>query len=393
MTGVICPHFGPCGGCVWQDVAYAEQLERKRLVLERLLRPILGARGAAVQPLAGTTAGEDGMPWHFRHKAAFVFGPDPHDSRGFVMGHYAAGSTRIIPIETCPVHSSLANRLAFALRDQLAGARIAAAGPGVDGILRHVVIRTTKDECEAVVMLVVTRNDRSLRQPVRAFVAAHETCTGFLVNVHPRPGPYMVGDDTIRISGRSAVRETVRGARFLVTPTAFFQTNPESAAVLVDEVVSQARVLEQRHHVLDLYAGSGLFAIPLAAGGHAVVAVEENAQAVRDGEANARLNRIPGGRLRFMRARVEDAIVRLARTRPGLAVLDPPRQGCGSQVIGAVFRDLAPPHALYVSCDPESLARELPAIQASGYRVVRVQPIDMFPHTTHIETVVTLERS
>ena len=145
--------------------------------------------------------------------------------------------------------------------------------------------------------------------------------------------------------------------------------------------------------VADLYAGSGLFAIPLALRGHTVVAVEENAQAVRDGEANARLNRVPPEALRFVHARVEDAAGRLGRPRPGLVVLDPPRQGCGPAVIRRVFTDLAPDRAIYVSCDPGSLARDLLAIVDAGYAVRRVQPVDMFPHTPHIETVVTLERA
>ena len=333
------------------------------------------------------------MPWSFRHKAAFVFGHGPGTPRTLVMGHYAAGSRRIVPVQACPVHSDRANQLAFALRDHLARAGVPAAGPALDGILRHVVIRTTHDDREAVVMLVVTRNDASLRKPLRAFLAsADPPPTGLLVTVHTRPGPFMIGERTVRIAGRAAVRETRLGPGFLVSPTAFFQTNPEAAAVLLDEVLAQAGDGKAGGTVADLYAGSGLFAVPLALRGHTVVAIEENAQAVSDGEANARLNRVPPGRLRFVRGRVEDAVARLRRAPPRLVVLDPPRQGCGVRVIRTVFREVAPPRAVYVSCDPGSLARELPPALDAGYRVTRVQPVDMFPHTPHIETVVTLDR-
>src|SRR5215203_3444342 len=143
-------------------------------------------------------------------------------------GCYAAGSQRIVPVHACPVHGDRANRLAFALRDQLAKARIPPAGSGLDGILRHVVIRTTRDESEAVVMLVVTKNDKSLRRPLRAFVAGPDPPTGLLVNVHDRPGPYMLGEETIRIAGNASVREQALGPSFLVSPTAFFQTNPDA---------------------------------------------------------------------------------------------------------------------------------------------------------------------
>ncbi len=375
-----------------QDVPYPQQLERKRLALGAQLRAVLGRLTPDVRPLVAMPTGEDGMPWRFRHKAAFVFGPDRTNPRALIMGHYAAGSQRIVPVETCPVHSDRANQLAFALRDQLVKARILAAGATPDGILRHVIIRTTEDEREAIVMLVVTRNDKSLRRPLRAFLAA-DPPTGLLVNVHDRPGPYMVGDETLRIAGRASIRETALGAVFLVSPTAFFQTNPQAAAALLDDVLGQAGEGQSGTVIADLYAGSGLFAIPLALRGHTVVAVEENAQAVRDGEANARLNRVPPQALRFVHARVEDAAGRPGRPRPGLVVVDPPRQGCGPAVIRRIFTDLAPDRAIYVSCDPGSLARDLLAIVDAGYAVRRVQPVDMFPHTSHIETVVTLERA
>jgi 23S rRNA (uracil1939-C5)-methyltransferase len=389
---VICPHFGACGGCVSQDVPYPLQLERKRLELDGLLRATLAGRAPDVRPLVGMPVTNDGMPWRFRHKAAFVFGHEPGRPRTLVMGHYAAGSQRIIPVETCPVHSDRANALAFALRDQLVRARISAAGPELEGILRHVVVRTTQDESEAVVMLVVTRNDKSLRRPLRTFLAGAEPPTGLLVNVHYRPGSYMVGDETIRIAGQAAIRERALGASFLVSPTAFFQTNPEAAAALLRHVLAEVGGGDAASTVADLYAGSGLFAIPLALAGHTVVAIEENAQAVRDGEANARLNRVPAQRLRFVQGRVEDAVSRLRHTPPETVVLDPPRQGCGPGVTRSVFAELAPPRAVYVSCDPGSLARDLVDVVDAGYDVVRVQPLDMFPHTPHIETVVTLER-
>jgi 23S rRNA (uracil1939-C5)-methyltransferase len=151
--------------------------------------------------------------------------------------------------------------------------------------------------------------------------------------------------------------------------------------------------------------------------GHAVTAVEENRQAVRDGERNQRLNKVPPERVRWIAGRVEEwcrvrfrfppragtgkvagtetypGKVRVSETYPGTAaVLDPPRQGCAPAVIDAVFRGLAPRRAVYVSCNPESLAAELPAIVDAGYAIARVQPVDMFPHTDHVETVVTLDR-
>jgi len=162
------------------------------------------------------------------------------------------------------------------------------------------------------------------------------------------------------------------------------------AATLVDLVTALAPDAPPLR-ILDLYAGSGLFTVPLAARGHQVTAIEENAQAVEDAGANLRLNRIGGTRV--LRARVEEALPRLARDRVDLAVLDPPRQGCPPDVIATLFGQIAPARVAYVSCSPEALASELPAILGHGYAIERVQPVDMFPHTTHIESLVTLKKT
>lgn len=402
--GHVCRHFGRCGGCQTQDRPYAEQLAHKRdRVIALLGRFVPASAIAAVSPMP---VGDDGHPWGFRHKAAFVFGRAA-GGRGLVMGHYAHGTRTIVPVTECPVHADRANRIAFALFERLAHARIGAAGPHgeaaprpgrgrrqqVDeGVLRHIIVRTTHDQRAAVAMLVVTRNDRALRRPVQAFLDGPEAPNGFFLNIHDRPGPYMVGRETIRIAGRSHVREDHTGASFLISPTTFFQTNPEGARLLVDEVMAAAeRGRTAPGMVLDLYSGSGLFAMPLAGHGWRVMAVEENAQAMRDAAANAEINDVPARSLRLMATRVEQALPAI-RGAFDVVVLDPPRQGCGPAVIDEVFGRLAPPRVIYVSCDPTSLSRELPAIRTHGYRASRVLPVDMFPHTEHIELVVTLER-
>ena len=230
VNHVNCKHFGACGGCSLPGMPYAEQLARKRARLADLL----GLDVPPLLPSPRTSA--------FRQKAAFVFGSGPR-MRGLVMGHYAAGSTGIVPVDECPVHSTRANRIAFALRDRLARAGIAAADAR-GGILRHLVVRTTEDDAEAVAMLVVTRNDKSLRAPVRGLLASVDAPDGFFININTAAGPYMVGDETIKIAGVSHVREMgiagvtgARGVRFLVSPDAFFQTNLGAARELVSLVL------------------------------------------------------------------------------------------------------------------------------------------------------------
>lgn len=359
---MVCKHFGVCGGCTLPGVPYPEQLARKRQVLSRLL-------GMEVPPLIPSPK-ESG----FRNKVAFVFGPGG-------MGHYALGGQKIVRIDECPVHHERGNRIAFALRDQLA--RIP------PGVLRHLIVRTTDDGREASAMLVVRQNHKALRAPIRKFLTSPARPDGFFVNIHTRPGPYMVGDETIKIEGRSHVKESVNGVSYLVSPTAFFQTNVGAAAELV-KLVTTATGDAKR--VLDLYCGTGLFSLPLAKAGATVTAIEENRQAIGDAEANVRINKLPAGRIRFMAARVEDALQRVSGASWDAIVLDPPRQGCPPAVIDAIVDRIRAPKVVYVSCNPDVLAKDVPRIRKSGYRIDRVQPVDMFPHTEHIETVMVFSR-
>lgn len=377
-----CRHFGTCGSCSLV-APYDEQLERKRTWLRELL-------GVDAPPLV-PSPGESG----FRHKAAFVFGSPPR-GRGLLMGHYAAGSNRIVPVDECPVHSARANRIAFNLRDRLMRANVGAAdAPG--GVLRHLIVRTTSDEREAVAMLVVSHNDKSLRTPVKGLLSSPDAPDGFFININTRPGPMMVGGETLKIAGRSHVRErgiTGRNGEplvdFLVSPDAFFQTNVGAAKELVALVLD---AVPDTGRVLDLYCGSGLFTLPLAKRGATVTAVEENRTAIDDLNTNIRLNRLDANHIRAIAGRVEDTIDRVSSARYDAVVIDPPRDGCAPGVLSAVFEQLAPPKAVYVSCNPEVLAHDLQTITKAGYRVDRVQGVDMFPYTDHIETVVTLTRT
>ena len=388
-----CRHFGPdqprdaepCGGCSWQHIAYQEQLRLKTALVTRLVRAAVPGAPAALPMLATTPID---APWGYRHKVHFVFGNAGGRRPRLVMGHYARGSRRVVDVRECPVHAADGNARAFALREACLKAGVAAAGGRRGGVLKSVAVRVARQTPERMMTVVVTDDgDRALRVATRRALAVAGGTTALHVNIHPRATAFIFGDATRRISGPERLRDEVAGASFLISPTAFFQTNVEAAQLLVDLV---RRALPREAPVLDLYAGAGLFALPLAMAGHDVVAVEENPVAVADGEASRALNRIPPGRCRWVAASVETALSR-ADARDSV-VLDPPREGCSPAVRQRLFAECRPSLAVYVSCNPETLARDLAVAAGQGYTIESLQPVDMFPHTPHVETLAVLRR-
>jgi 23S rRNA (uracil1939-C5)-methyltransferase len=383
-----CAHFGVCGGCALQHIAYPEQLRLKTDMVRRLVHEAVPGAPVPQLMMAGTPRDD---PWRFRQKVHFVFSPPSPRGGPVTMGHYARGSRRVMPVQECPVHDERGNAVAFGLLDAYARIR------GMH-TLKSVAVRVSASRDETMATLVVTSDaDKRVRAATRQALAANWAPSSFHINVHPRGDPYIFGPETRRITGTERLREDVSETAFLISPTSFFQTNVQAAAILVRLVLD---AVPHDAAVLDLYAGAGLFALPLARRGHRVVAVEANPAAVADGEASLRLNRIPPERCRFL-AKQAGTVTRASagRLRRGklvpaesVVILDPPREGCEAVVLDEVFGGIRPSRGVYVSCDPETLARDLKRVVRHGYEITSLQPVDMFPHTPHIETVATLTK-
>lgn len=404
-----CPHAGVCGGCAWQHLAYAEQLAWKRARVAELLGggvnvlPTLASPGGPPD-LGGAAppAGSDpAAPWGVRNKVHFVAGAG---GRGPTLGHYQRGTQGLVPIDVCPIHDPRGNRLAFAARDALARQRV----PGVDerelarggagpkfGAVRHVLARTSPTTGQALLTLVTTSDRvKGLREAVADLVARPGAPDGVHLNVHAGPGPLILGHEGRKLHGRERHLEEVAGTRWLVSSGAFFQTNVRAAALLVEAVL--ARIPADGAPVLDLFAGCGLFSLPLARRGHRVLGVEESPSAVADAAASRRASELEEADVRVVRDRAEVAVRRLlagalrfddVRT----VVIDPPRDGCAPGLLEDVLQGLRPARVLYVSCNPDALAADAARAARVGWRVVEAQPVDMFPQTPHIETVALLE--
>ena len=389
-----CSHFGPpdsCGGCTWQHIAYPEQLRLKTRLVRECVAETMRRRAPEVRSTLPGTRVED--PWGYRHKVHFVFA---NGSRGrrLVMGHYSRGTRRVFDACECPVHDPRGNAFAFRLHAECAAADVTAAGPERrdrrPGTLRSIALRAGANTPELMATLVVTdAGDKRLRNATRRALEGDDAPQSFHLNIHARQDPYIFGSETRHVRGPHHLRERVGDTTFLVSPTAFFQTNVHAAHVLVRLVLE---ALPAGQPVLDLYAGVGLFALPLARRGDRVTAVEENRAATEDGIASLRLNGMHERSCRFVARRVEAALRSVQAQDAVHAVLDPPREGCSPAVIEELFGRIRPARVAYVSCNPEALARDLALIVRHGYRTEPLQPVDMFPHTAHVETVAVLTR-
>jgi 23S rRNA (uracil1939-C5)-methyltransferase len=378
-----CRHFGVCGGCSWQHMSYSEQVRWKERLLRTTLEHAVGEHHLPIQPMI---AMED--PWGTRNKVHFLVGSSGNH---VALGHYRAHSREFVPVVECPVHQRAGNRVAREVLRVLDRNKISGSTEGHLGIARHLQVRVGQGDA-AQVTLVTSRAKFARASTIgQELAAAAPSITGVHLNVNSQSGSVVFGPQTTTMSGSDRMVEEVSGVRFLMSPTSFFQTSSVGAARLAEVVL---RYIPQitTGSILDLYAGVGLFAAPLCKRGHRVVAVEENPQAVRDGVETLKQNQITG--CRYVSGKVESALKKLAHNEQfQVVILDPPREGCPEWALRLLARRIRPERIIDVSCDPRSLSRDLVVLTRSGYRVMEIQPIDMFPHTSHIESVALLIRS
>ncbi len=379
-----CRHFAVCGGCQLQHVDLETQRRTKTDRLRKTLSHALRTRSVPVEAMRGS---EDG--WGLRTKVALHFSGTPEH---LVAGYFQRRSRELVGIAECPVSDPLALRVALAARDGVIRAGLSAWDPrSDDGEIRAVVARAAPSTQDVHLIVVVRREPRAgFAAIVRA--ARDAGATGVSIDRNDGPPERLTSGDPPRvIFGEGTIREEVRGTRMRVSPGAFFQTSSYGAGELVD-VVRELHGATADGRIVDLYCGVGLFALALAPDVARVVAVDENEEAVEDARLAAEAAGIQN--VTFKSGVVERLADSLARGRGELdaAIVDPPRAGLSRRVVDVLLQRLTPRRIVYVSCDPESLGRDLRQLVHGGYRLARVVPVDMFPHTHHIEAVAVLDR-
>lgn len=380
-----CPHFGTCGGCRLQHLDYPAQARAKEAQLAETLAHV---GGLTEVPVLEVISAED--PWRYRNKMDFTFGTDREGV--LLLGLHRRGRfDRVIDIEHCWLVDGRVSDLLASVREW-AGAHelVAYDSRQATGLLRYLVVRLARGTGEVLVDLVTT----SAQAPAApAFVQAVRSVFADATVVHTthrgRATAYMV-EKQETLAGTGVIEEHIGGVRFEISAETFFQTNSRMAARLF-EVAAEAAGLRPDDRLLDLYCGTGAIGLTLARRVAAVTGLESNEAAVSDARRNATLNGLTN--TVFVAATAED---RLGAVIDGqgpfdVVVADPPRAGLHPKAL-ATLAQAAIPRMAYVSCNPATLARDLAALVDSGYNVSWVRPVDMFPHTPHVEAVASLVR-
>lgn len=378
----LCPYFKRCGGCSFMHMDYSAQLEIKRSETEQTLRRISGL-DINVENCIGMV-----NPYHYRNKAQF---PVCSVNGEVKIGFYAPRSHNIVNIDRCVIQHECTDRIISAVR-------LAVEQTGISiydearhtGDLRHIVSRVSYKTGQCVIMLVV--NSGNLKGQDKWISILRERvpeCSGIVLNINRERGNVILGGEIKPLWGEPSLDESLCGLDFVLSPLSFMQVNPVQAENLYKLAVSMAG-LTGKERVLDAYCGIGIMTMLLAKEASEAIGVEIVKSAVRDARRAAAANNI--NNVRFETGDCARILPELFEkgALPDVIVLDPPRAGCEASLLDAIIKTNVP-RIVYVSCDPATLARDL-AVLGGKYNAERVQILDMFPMTGHVECVVLLSR-
>ena len=378
----ICSREQLCQGCSLICMSYRDQLLfKQQRVAEALHRQGLLA-DLTIPPVLAAES-----PTGYRASAKLAFSREQGKVQ---LGLYQRGSHRVVDCSDCPVHHPLINRIVTVVRREVERQRISIYQPRQQrGLLRYLLIRVSPVTGKALVTFVSSsRNLRELPKLGKWLIRTVPEVIGVHQNINASSGNVILGEEMLKLHGKPDLLEEIGDIRLRIAPTAFFQINTLQAGAIYRKVRDWAR-LDRRQSAIDLYCGIGGIALHLAGDAGQVFGVESVPAAVRNAETNARLNGLEN--CRFSAGDAAEHLARLCAgdLRPALVTLNPPRKGCSGELLASLARQ-RPPQIIYVSCDPDSLARDLRILVDHGYRIERLQPVDMFPQTAHIETLVQL---
>ncbi|EFL51504.1 RNA methyltransferase, TrmA family [Solidesulfovibrio fructosivorans JJ]] len=375
-----CPHFGVCGGCLHQDLDYAAQLFWKRQQVAETLSRLGGLRDVDVAPAVASPE-----TYGYRNKMEFAFAGRLH------LGlHERQRPGRVLDIEKCLLMDDRTGDILAFAREACAATGLAAYDPRTGkGVWRHLVVRRSLATGGRLVHLITGPSRRAgdaAHHFGEALLERFPDVSGFVHSVRRAPTTVAIGERQVFALGTDHLEERIGDVRLRISADAFAQTNTTAAEKLY-AVVAQAAGTAPDRALWDVYCGCGGIALALAPGFETVYGVEADKRAVADAQKSAKLSEREN--CVFKTGDAATVLADLAATKPAVVTLDPPRAGADGQTLAAVM-DAAPEKLVYVSCNPATLARDL-KILSDLYTLTQVTPVDLFPHTAHIEVVAALE--
>lgn len=396
---ITCPYAKKCGGCEYQGMEYERQLKEKQAQVKKYVggyckvRPILGMEN----------------PYHYRNKVHAVFdivkkGGVPKSSRGkggsrkellpgtIISGVYAAGTHEVVPIDSCLIEDETADAIIRDIRGLMRSFKIKTYDEDTGyGLLRHVLVRRGFHSGEVMVVLVL--GDPILPSKnnfVKALRRLHPEITTMILNVNSKKTSMVLGERNIVLYGKGYIEDELCGRTFRISPHSFYQVNPVQTELLYQKAVEYAG-LTGKERIVDAYCGIGTIGLIAADQAREGIGVELNPDAVRDAITNAKRNGIRN--IRFYQGDAGEFMTEMAAKKEKADVLfmDPPRSGSDEAFLSSAVK-LSPKRIVYISCNPETLGRDLGYLTKHGYRAAECQPVDLFPWTGHVECVCLMTR-
>ena len=373
-----CPLYKKCGGCQLQNLTYEQQLRYKQVKCIRLL-----GKFCRVGEIIGME-----NPYHYRNKVQAAFALDRHSN--IISGVYQSSSHKIVPVTVCMTEDEKADEIIGTIRRLLKNFKLRPYNEDTGrGFLRHVLVKRGFKSGQIMVVLVTgTRDFPKKKDFVATLLKIHPEITTVVQNVNNQKTSMVLGNRSEVLFGDGYITEQLGDFSFRISPKAFYQINPIQTEVLYNTTLEFAG-LTGKETVIDAYCGTGTIGIFASPKAKKVVGVELNPDAVKDARVNAKLNSAEN--TEFYNADAGEFLADAAASNEkyDVVIMDPPRSGSTVKFLKSVVK-LAPKTVVYVSCNPETLARDLMFLVRNGYKVKKIQPVDMFPHTNHVETVVLL---
>ena len=378
-----CPLAGKCGGCQFRHMTYAEELYAKRQRVENALHRV----GGVAVPVPEVMGAE--VPERYRNKVQFPI--SDKNGAGLNIGYYRPRSHDILNVTDCMLQPELVTRMKDSFHTQAQELHISGYDESSgDGYLRHLYFRTNS-RGEALCCIVANGNSIPHSDELVAYLREkHPELVGIVLNINKKDTNVILGDTYKTLWGQDYLEETLCGMNFRLSVPSFFQINRDQTERLYAKALEFAE-LNSTETVLDLYCGIGTISLALSKQAGKVIGAEIVPEAIEDAKANAQRNGVTNadffcGDAGAIAQKLADEGI-----RPDVICVDPPRKGLGPEV-PAILASMAPRRIVYVSCDPATRARDVKRLEELGYKCEKAQPVDLFPRTAHVETVVLLTR-